>query len=143
VNDTASFDNTFEGAAAACILKIRIMGSTISIISQSESFNCGFGNNVNADGEYERLKDQPVVNNEWLKKQYHESPSFMISSNKVQLFQDENALHPFVPQQWLSKDVKYLSVSETEKTVYTEYFTSNGKFIYGWVKKTEMKRANE
>ncbi|HMU47046.1 MAG TPA: hypothetical protein PKC72_11800, partial [Chitinophagaceae bacterium] len=38
-NDTASFDNTYEDAADPCILKFKKTGKTISINSQSTSFN--------------------------------------------------------------------------------------------------------
>lgn len=68
VNDTASFDNTFEEATKPCILKFKIAGNTIHINSLSTSFNCGFGNGVNADGDYTKLKNQPVLNNAWLKR---------------------------------------------------------------------------
>lgn len=143
VNDTASFDNTFEDAASPCILKFRITGTTIHIDSQSSSFNCGFGNGVNADGDYKKLKIQPVLNNAWLKKEYHQSPALTISASKAELFQDENGLHPFSKPQYFSKGDKLLSIAETEKTVYTEYFTPAGKFIYGWIKKTDLKIVSE
>lgn len=138
VNDTASFDNTFEDAEHPCILKFKLTGSTISINSQSTSFNCGFGNGVNADGEYPRLKIQPVLDNKWLLKEYTSSPMATASSNKAELFQDENCLVPFTPKRHFAKGDSFLSIAETTKSIYTEYIPSPGKFIWGWIKKSEI-----
>ena len=137
VNDTASFDNTFEDAEKPCILKFNITNSSININSQSTSFNCGFGNGVNADGDYDKLKTQPVFNNAWLKKEYHQSPTFIITTNKAEIFKDENCL--YTANQYFVKGDSLISIAETEKTVYTEFITSTGKFIYGWLKKSAIK----
>ena len=139
VNDTASFDNTFEGATNSCILKFRISDNVISINSPSSSFDCGFGNGVHADGDYTRLKKQPLINNQWLKQQYHESPTVLVTENKAELFRDEGCLHPFIPQQYVVKGNSFLSVAETEKTIYTEFINPAGKFVYGWLKKSSVK----
>lgn len=143
VNDTASFDNTFEEATTPCILKFKITGTTITINSMSTSFNCGFGNGVNADGEYKKLKTQPVFSNAWLKKEYHQAPAILVTAGKAELFQDENALRPFVPKQYFVKGDKLISIAETEKTIYTEFITTAGKFIYGWIKKTDLKTVSD
>lgn len=142
VNDTASFDNTFENATTPCIFKFRVSGTSININSMSTSFNCGFGNGVNADGDYIKLKTQPVLNNAWLKKEYHQSPTVTITSTKAEVFEDEHALYPFTKKQYFAKGDKLLSIAETEKTVYTEFITDAGKFIYGWIKKTDLKTAD-
>ena len=139
VNDTASFDNTFEDAETPCILKFKIAGNSININSQSTSFNCGFGNGVNADGDYTKLKTQPILNNAWLKKEYHQSPSILIISPKAEIFLDENCLYSFPKKQYFVKGDELLSIAETEKTVYTELINPTGKFIYGWIKKTNVK----
>jgi hypothetical protein len=139
VNDTASFDNTFEDAEHPCILKFKITNNTININSMSSSFNCGFGNGVNADGDYAKSKVQPVLNNDWLKKEYFQSPQFIITDNKAEIYQDENCLRPFSAKQYFVKGDILLSISETEKTVYTEYIAANGKFVYGWLKKSAIK----
>lgn len=137
VNDTASFDNTFEDATNPCILKFKITNNVIIINSQSTSFNCGFGNGVNADGEYTRLKTQPVIDNKWLAQQYHESPAATVISKKALLYHDENCR--MEKTEFLTKGVSLLNISETEHTFYTEYFNPQGKFIYGWLKKSAVK----
>lgn len=138
VNDTASFDNTFEDAEKPCILKFKRAGNAIHINSLSTSFNCGFGNGVNADGDYLKLKNQPALNYTWLKKQYSESPYIAITSKKAEVYQDENCLHSFPKSLFFVKGDKLLSIAETEKTVYTEFITQAGKFIYGWIRKTDI-----
>jgi len=140
VNDTASFDNSFEDAAAPCILKFKIKGDILYINSQSTSFNCGFGNSVNADGEYTKLKIQPLLDNNWLRKEYSQSPTITIAAEKASVYEDENCTHP--KKQYFVKGDKLLSIAETEKTVYVEYIPSPGKFVYGWIKKTMIKETS-
>jgi len=139
INDTASFDNTFEDAENPCILKFKVTGNMIHINSMSTSFNCGFGNGVNADGDYTKLTSQPVMNNDWLKKQYYQTPILLITANKAELFQDENTRRPYPVPQYFKTGDSLLSIAETEKTIYTEYFTPAGKFLYGWLRKTDVK----
>lgn len=142
VNDTASFDNTFEDATNPCILKFKISSNSININSLSTSFNCGFGNGVNADGDYTRLKIQPVLNNEWLNKEYHQSPGAVITVNRAEIFQDENCLYSFTPRKFFLKSDSFKSIAETEKSVYTEYIPAPGKFIWGWIKKINLTISN-
>jgi hypothetical protein len=138
-NDTASFDNTFEDATNPCILKFKISGNTININSLSTSFNCGFGNGVNADGDYARLAAQPPLNNEWLKKEYYGSPMAVVTAAKAEVFQDENCMNSFTKIQYFVKGDSLISVTENKNTLYTEYITPAGKFIYGWLKKSDLK----
>lgn len=138
-NDTASFDNTFEDATNPCILKFKIAKNTININSESTSFNCGFGNGVNADGDYPRLEVQPPLNNEWLKKEYHGLPTAVITAGKAEIFQDENCMISFPKKQYFIKGDSLVSVTENKNTFYTEFISPAGKFIYGWVKKSAVK----
>jgi len=139
VNDTASFDNTFEDAENPCILKFKVAGKMITINSMSSSFNCGFGNGVNADGDYTLMKSQPVMNYAWLKKQYYQTPTFIITSKKAEIFQDENGVRSFKKPQYFVKGDTLMNIAETERTVYTEFIDNTGNFIYGWIKKTDLK----
>ena len=139
VNDTASFDNTFEDAENPCILKFKLTGTTITINSHSASLNCGFGNGVSANGDYLRLRTQPVLDNKWLKKEYPNTPMAAAASGKTEVFQDENCFVPFSPRVFFTKGDTFLSIAETEKSIYTEYFTATGKFLWGWIKKSDIK----
>ena len=138
VNDTASWDNTYEGAVNSCVLRFKITGAGVVISTTGNSADCGFGNRVNAAGTYTRLKDQSPLTNAWLKTQYHESAMMTVSSAKAELFQDENALRPFDKKQYIVKGERLLSIAENEKTVYTEYYDKSGKFIYGWLNKSDL-----
>jgi len=139
VNDTASYDNTFEDAENPCMLRFKLTGNTITINSHSTSFNCGFGNGVHADGDYTRLKTQPVLDSKWLHKEYPGTPMATAHAGKTELFQDENCLVPFSPKKYFNKGDSFLSIAETAKSIYTEYIPSPGKFIWGWIKKSDVK----
>ncbi len=109
VNDTASFDNTFEDAERPCILKFQLSNNVITINSQSTSFNCGFGNGVHADGEYTFDKVQPKLDNIWLQKEYYSSPTIEVIKNKAQLYSGENCLYS--KTQFFVKGNKLLSIA--------------------------------
>lgn len=141
-NDTASFDNTYEDAADPCVLKFKKTGKTISINSQSTSFNCGFGNGVNADGEYTWLEKQEILNNDWLKKQYPQAPKFKIASAKAEMYSDQDGFKSFNNKLLVSKGDAFLNIAETEKTVYTEFIDKNGYLKWGWIRKIDIKTDN-
>lgn len=137
VNDTASFDNTFEDAERPCILKFQMANNIITINSQSTSFNCGFGNGVHADGEYKFAKLQPTFNNAWLQKKYYSSPTIEVVKNKSQVYSDEKCL--YLKSQSFIKRTNLLSITENKTSIYTEFITPEGKFIYGWINKSDVK----
>lgn len=137
VNDTASFDNTFEDAENPCMLKFQFSNNVITINSQSTSFNCGFGNGVHADGEYSFAKVQPKLDNVWLQKEYYSSPTMEVVKNKTQLYSDENCL--YAKTQYFIKGTRLLSIAENKTSIYTEFVTPDGKFIYGWLNKKDVK----
>ena len=137
VNDTASFDNTFEDAERPCILKFQLSNNVITINSQSTSFNCGFGNGVHADGEYTFDKVQPKLDNIWLQKEYYSSPTIEVIKNKAQLYSDENCL--YAKTQFFVKGNKLLSIAENQTSIYTEFITPDGKFMWGWLNKKDVK----
>ena len=139
INDTASFDNTFEGAIVPCILKFKKTGPTINIYGFSSSYNCGFGNGVTAESDYTWLKIQPELNNAWLKKEYPESPMAVADKDKVEVFQDQGCMVSFSPKLYFTKGNTFLSIADTENAIYTEHFISSGKFIWGWMRKGDVK----
>lgn len=139
VNDTASFDNTFEGAIVPCILKFKKSGNSINIYGFSSSYNCGFGNGVTAEADYAWLKTQPALNNEWLRKEYPESPMAVVDKDRVEVFQDEKRIISFSPKVYFTKGDSFLSIADTENSIYTEHYTSPGKFTWGWMRKGDVK----
>lgn len=139
VNDTASFDNTFEDAIDPCVLKFRRSGKNIIISNKAASFNCGFGNGVSADGEYKWLDNQVVLNNAWLKKQYPHSGTLKVGAVKAEMYRDQDGMQSFPAKRYLSKGDEFISIAETEKTVYTERITPDGTLQYGWLRKSDIK----
>jgi hypothetical protein len=142
VNDTASYDNTYENASTPCIIKFRYTDHAIHISNVSASYNCGFGNGVKAEGDYAFLKTQPDLNNAWLKKEYGQAPPAVIIADKAEIFQDGDCLHPFSPPKYFTKGDAILSIAESDKAIYTEYFLGPGKFVYGWIRKSNIKTGN-
>ena len=86
------------------------------------------------------MKNQPVLNNDWLKKEYNQSPIIVITADKATVYEDENCI--YAKKQYFVKGDKLQSIAETEKTVYVEYIPSPGKFVYGWIKKTMIKETS-
>jgi len=140
VNDTASFDNTFEGATSSCILRFTKTNNSITIQSQSNSFNCGFGDNVTANGSYTKAAAQPVFNNEWLKTEYPDALYITIKTTTANLYRDENCLFPFTPNQFFKKGDRLLNITETKSSIYTEFITASGALMYGWLKKEAVQK---
>ncbi len=139
LNDTASFDNTFEDASHPCILKFKKTGMTVNINSQSTSFNCGFGNGVSADGDYAWIPKQEALDNDWLKKQYPQSSLLKIGVAQAEIYHDQDGMQSFGKKQFLSKGASFLNIAETEKTVYTEWIAADGTLQYGWIRKSDIK----
>lgn len=140
-NDTASFDNTYESSRAECRLHFTIKADTIKIVASSHSADCGFGNAVTADGDYPKQKNQPLPDNKWLKEQYNQSPTATVITDKTDVYEDEECYRS--KKQYFVKGDVLIAIAETEKSVYTEFITSTGKFVYGWIKKSAVKIATQ
>lgn len=132
VNDTASFDNTHEDEQHPCILKFKITGKTIAISSPNSS-HCEFGAGVNADGNYTWLAAQPLLNNEWLQKEYGQSAIVTIRTGKAEVFRDENCKVSFSPKRYFNKGEKFPAIARTANSIYTEHITASGQLLYGWI----------
>jgi hypothetical protein len=138
-NDAAFFEVNFEGDEHPCQLYFKKKGNMITIDSRSTSFNCGFGHGVSADGDYARDKKQPLMNAAWLKEQYSQSSYMVVVAKKALLYQDEAGLRPYPAGTYFVKGNRLVNIDELENTVYTEFITPAGKFVYGWVRKKDVK----
>ncbi len=136
-NDTASFDNTYETSSRDCKFHFTIKGNSITIKATSHSADCGFGNAVTAEGDYPKLEKQPTLDNKWLKEQYNQSPSATVITDKADIYEDEDCYRS--KKQYFVKGDIILAIAETAKSIYTEFITPSGKFVYGWVKKAAIK----
>lgn len=137
VNDTASFDNTFEDAVSECYLKFRRSGNTIVIKSEGGPAACGDG--LQPDGVYTKLDKQPKLDNAWLKAQYPHAGTMKIASPGAEMYRDEDGYQSFSPRRVLSKGDEFLAIAETEKTIYTEMVQADGTLKYGWIRKSDIK----
>ena len=137
INDTASFDNTFEDAAQACILKFKRTGNQITIRSEGGAAGCGSG--LQANGDYPKLEKQPKLDDNWLRAQYPHAPVYKVNSAAAAFYRDQDGFQSFTPKRTLSKGNTFLAIAETETTVYTEMFLPDGTLQYGWLRKQDIK----
>ncbi len=139
INDTASFDNSFEEAEQDCFIKFKINGKTIEVSSSSNSYNCGFGDGVSANGSYTWLADQDILDNAWLEKQYPHAARIPVTKEILELYQDEEGVRSFPKKRFLKKGDSFLNIAETEKTIFTEFISKEGLLVFGWIRKTDVK----
>lgn len=136
-HDSASFDNTFEGAEGKCILHFKVSAAKVKVSTDANSFDCGFGNAVVADGNYQKQTKQPVLNNKWLRNYYSNMDTAVILSDKAVIYEDKKLEHP--KKQFFVKGDVIAMVDEDDNSVYTEFISPGGKFVWGWVKKDSLK----
>jgi hypothetical protein len=134
--DSAVSDNTYESAENKCLLHFYFKKDKVVIATDANGFDCGFGHGVYADGDYKRKKKQPVMNNAWLKKQSQEAEPYKVVAVKAVLYDDENLTK--AKKQYFIKGDVVLNIKENDKAIYTEFIAANGKFIYGWIKKSDL-----
>ncbi|MBK7292041.1 MAG: hypothetical protein IPI78_18440 [Chitinophagaceae bacterium] len=60
-----------------------------------------------------------------------------VIKNKAQLYSDENCL--YAKSQYFIKGSTLLSIAENKTSIYTEFITPDGKFMYGWLNKKDVK----
>ena len=137
VNDTASFDNTFEDAAQSCILKFRKSGNTIVITTHGGALGCGSG--LQANGAFTRFENQQKLDNNWLREQYPHAPLYKVTAAAAEFYQDQDGFRSFTPKRSFNKGETFLAIAETDKTVYTEMVMPDGTLRYGWLRKTDIK----
>lgn len=137
INDTASFDNTFEDAAGTCLLKFKVNGKTISVKSHGGVAACGSG--LLADGEYTWLAKQPKIDNAWLRTQYPHAPTMKVEIELAQMYADQDGLQSFTPKRMMMKGDTFLAIAETDVAVYTEIIRPDGTLSHGWLRKKDIK----
>jgi hypothetical protein len=135
-HDTATFDNTYEGAENKCIFTFKVSSTKVKITTSAYAFDCGFGNGVYADGIYTNNKKQQVLDNNWLRDHYSEHDAMVVTSAKAIIYEDKECLHP--KKQYFIKGDYLPVIIENEESIYTEYIPSPGKFVYGWIKKSAI-----
>ena len=136
--DSALSDNTYAGAEGKCLLHFYFKKDVVTIVTDGSGSDCGFGNAVYADGDFKRKKKQPIINNAWLKNQTPGATGYTVTAEKTMIY--ENAKLTKAKKQYFIKGDVLLNVDENDNAIYTEFITANGKFIYGWIKKSELEK---
>jgi hypothetical protein len=134
--DSAFSDNTYAGAEGKCLLHFYFKKDMVVIVTDGTGFDCGFGNAVYADGNFKKKKKQPIMNNAWLNEQNPEGEKYIVNSTKAVIYEDAK-LSKAKKQYFIKSDV-VVSIKEEGQTIYTEFIAANGKFIYGWIKKSDL-----
>ena len=121
---------------SSCIIVFHFYKSYIEVEQKSSDSQCGFGFNVYADGKYSKRTSTKLKNAD-LENIYVEYTKYKILSDKAFMFEDGSGTK--TKRQYFIKDDIVLGAIETENFVYVEFISRSGKFIYGWLKKSEIK----
>ena len=135
-NNVATYKQKQEYADSSCTMVFTFNKNFISIQQQASDFDCGFGHNVFADGTYHK-KQARKLTNAGLQKQYIDITTCRVVTARAYLFEAGDGIQQ-KKQYFIAGDTVYSSM-ETDTHAYVEYITASGKFIYGWLKKTDIK----
>ena len=136
-NGKAAFKIKQDYTDSSCLILFSLYRNYIEVDQRSSDNDCGFGHNVYADGKYNKRKFVKLKNKD-LENLYMDFTSYQIVSNKTFLFEDE--LGNKRKTQYFIKNDIVLAFVEKVSLVYVEYITASGKFIYGWLKKSDLKQ---
>lgn len=135
-NGEAIFRIKQEYTDSACVILFSLRRNYIQIDQRSSDNECGFGHAVYAGGKYIKRKGGKLKNKD-LEDLYIDLTRYQVLSNKAFLFEDE--LGDKRKQLYFIKNDIVLASIEKNSFVYVEYITASGKFIYGWLNKSDIK----
>jgi hypothetical protein len=135
-SNKAVYETKTDYADSSCKIIFTFHKNFVELEQRSTDFDCGFGHNVYADGKYEK-KDALKLNNAGIKKQYIEISVYKIVADRAFLFEDKEGVK--IKKQYFIKNDRVFSPAEDVNFVYVEFITANGKFIYGWLNKKDIK----
>ncbi|TMI71452.1 MAG: hypothetical protein E6H09_13275 [Bacteroidetes bacterium] len=119
---------------SSCTLYFSFSAKSVSITQQGTDVDCGFGANVYADGTYKKRNARKITVAEF-SDLYFDAPRYNITADKAYVFEDSSGLKS--KNQYFVKNDELISVNESTGFIYIEHLTSSGKFIYGWIRKSE------
>ena len=134
--DNAEYREKQEFADSSCVILFAFDKHYIEIEQRSSHSDCGFGFSVLADGKYKK-NDTRKLRNSDLEKYYKDFTKYMITGDKVFLYEDGTGNNR--KMEYFGKEDIVISTTANENYVYVEYITTSGGFIYGWLKKSEVK----
>lgn len=97
---------------------------------------CGFGANVTAQGVYP-LKRKQVKTEDIEKVFQYEVEEATITTAKAYIYKNQTDINPSM--QYFVKGDRILLLKDESDRFYTEFISTSGKFVYGWVNKTHLK----
>jgi hypothetical protein len=137
-NGKGIFKELQEYSESPCILKFAITNKYTELEQSSTDSECGFGASVYADGKYPKRNNHRLTNKE-LQDQYIDIYKYRVIAEKAFLYEDSSGNK--IKKQYFIKDDIVICPSESEGFIYAEYITPSGKFIYGWIPKSELKET--
>lgn len=135
----------FEGVSAkffftdsvwgGCKLMFVYKGNSVRVDHDYEFGGCGFGANVTAHGSYP-LKRKLVKTIDIKYVFQYEVEEVIIKSSKAFIYRTATDQQP-MKQYFIAGD-KILNLTDVSDRIYTEYISKNGKFISGWINKSDL-----
>jgi hypothetical protein len=128
------FKEKQEFSDSFCTLTFTFSAKSVSISQEGTDIDCGFGANVYADGDYKKRNSRKVTVAEF-SDLYFDASRYSIAADKAYVFDDSSGLKR--KNQYFVKNDELIAVRESGGFIYIEHLTSSGKFVYGWIRKSE------
>jgi hypothetical protein len=107
----------------------------LKVISVTQETECGFGAGVYIGDDFNLQKKGRLKSSEF-KEQYFDPYIHEVIVEKAFLYTDSTGTT--IKKQYFIKGDKIIVDDESSEFVYIEHLTSSGKFINGWMKKSEV-----
>ena len=131
----ASFSVMQEYAETLCKINFIFGTNYVEVEQLSTDSDCGFGHAVYADGKYLK-RNATRLTGKGLEKIYSTYSRYRIQPAKAYLYEDGKGA--VIKKQYFVRGDTVVAVAETPRFIYTEFISASGKFIYGWLKKSEL-----
>lgn len=135
-NNTKARFRLFDDIVGSCKLDFSFNGKSVFIDHDYGNGYCGFGANVTAQGIYP-LKRKQVKMEDIEETFQYDAEESRIATAKAYIYKNQTDTNPST-QYFIKGDRIPLLKDELDR-VYTEFISMSGKFVYGWVKKTDLK----
>ena len=134
-NGNAFFSEKQDYTDSSCKIAFRFFNKYILVDQLSSDIVCGFGFHVFANGKYRKMNSVKIKNPD-LQNLYIDFTKYVVLSNRCYLYEDTSGNK--IKKQYFIKGNTIMGLIDNEIFVYTEFITSSGKFIYGWLKRSEL-----
>jgi hypothetical protein len=99
--------------------------------------NCGFGAGVTADGEYPKISSTIPTMKDVADNYQIEVPEYKVVSDKAIIYKSADNSAP--TKQYFVKGDSVYAFEQDNEFVYIQFITKAGKYIEGWLKKSDLK----